>query len=157
MKRVYKALLLRISIFLLFAFSTIDMQAQNNHSEFEGTWVLDSVQVKEIVGDNVMQKTVLPGEECKFNHSWMLQFTLNTNGKASYSEENNRTISDRPYSVEGKTGNRATLIIDGVPDYKILNTQLISAKSMLISISFTTGYEMKDIEVYWEMYYRKYE
>ena len=152
MKRIIKAL-----IFILFAFSAADMQAQSANSVFEGTWVLDSVQVKEIVGDNVMQKTVLPGEECKFNHSWMLRFTLNANGKASYSEKNNRIVSDVPYLVEDKTRNSANLIINGAPDYKILNTQMISAKSMLISISFTTGYEMKDIEVAWKMYYRKSE
>ena len=158
MKRVFKALLLIISIFFISALSVADIKAQNNlHPEYEGTWVLDSVQIKEVMPDSIVAKTVLPGEECKFNHFWMLRFTLNANGKASYSEKNNRIVSDVPYLVEEKTRNSANLIINGAPDYKILNTQMISAKSMLISISFTTGYEMKDIEVAWRMYYRKSE
>jgi hypothetical protein len=158
MKRAFKALLLIISIFFVSALSVADIKAQNNlHPEYEGTWVLDSVQVKEVMPDSIVVRTVLPGGESKFNNSWMLQFTLNANGKASYSGKNKRTISDRPYSIEGKTGNIATLIINGIIDHKKLNTQLISAKSMLISNSFTTGYKMKDIEVSWKMYYRKSE
>ena len=149
--------MLLFSIFFLTAFSAIDIKAQSTNSGFEGTWILDSVQVKEIVEGNVMQKTVLPGEDCKLNDNWMLQFTLDSNGKASYTEKNNHTISDVPFAVENKTGNKATLIIDGVPEYKVLNVQLTSANSMLISISFTTGYEMKDIEVFWKMYYIKSE
>ena len=156
MKQAFKALWLLVGVYSILAFSAVDLYAQETFP-IEGTWKLDSVQVKEIVQDNVMQKTVLPSEECNFNHTWMLQFTLNPNGKASYTGENNHTISDVPYFVEDITGNRATLIIDGVPEYKILKMQLTSTNAMLISISFITGYDMKDMEVGWEMYYRKSE
>ena len=155
MKRTFKALLL-IGLSILSAFTAIELQAQNsNQSDFEGAWVLDSVRVKEVVLDSIVEKTVLPGDVSEFNNNWMLQFTLRADGKASYTEIGNRTISGIPYSIENRNGNNATLIIDGVPDYKILSVQLLSKNAMLFTLSFSSGYEMKDIEVYWKMYYHK--
>jgi len=155
MKRIKKALLLLCCLFLAVAFPAVDMQAQGVNSGFEGTWVLDSVQVKEVMPDSIIQKTVLPGGDSKFSQSWMLQFTLNAGGKASYTEAGNRTISNVSYTIEERNGNNATIIIDGVPDYKILNTQLLSNNTLLFTVSFSTGYNLKDIDVSWEMYYHK--
>ena len=147
--------MLLFSIFFFAAFSAIDAQAQNANSGFEGTWILDSVQVKEIMPDSIINRTVLPGGYSKFNNSWMLQFTLNANGKASYTEINNRTVRDIPYTITDTNGSSATLTINGIPDYKILNAQLLSDNVILLTISFSTGYKLKDIEVSWKMYYSK--
>jgi hypothetical protein len=74
---------------------------------------------------------------------------------ASYTETTKMSVSDVPYMIEDLNGNRATLIIDGVPDYKILPVELLPDNVMLITFSFATGYDLKDIEVFWKMYYRK--
>ena len=152
MKRTNIALLLIVSILLTSAFSAVNMQAQR---VFEGTWVLDSVQVKEIMPDSIIQKTVLPGGDSKFSQSWMQRFTLENGGKASYTDEVNGTISNVPYAIEERNGNNATIVINGVPDYKVLKTQLLSDNTLLLTVSFTTGYKLKAIEVLWKMYYRK--
>ena len=154
MKQTFKALL--ISMFAAISLLAFDIHAQEkSHSNFEGTWILDSVQVKEVMSGNIEEKTVLPGGYSKFNNNWMFQFTLNADGKASYTEADKRTISDIQYTINNKNGNSATLNIDGVPDYKILNAQLLSNNIMLFTISFSSGYELKDIEVFWKMYYHK--
>jgi len=154
MKRTYKSLLLLFSIFFLTAFSAIDMKAQSTNSGFEGTWILDSVQVKEVGPDNIVEKTVLPDEDYEFNNIWMHHFTLDANGKASYKEKNDCIISDIPFSIEDIKGNTATLIINGV-DYKVLNVQLLSDKKMLINHSLTTGDEILVINVFLKIYYHK--
>ena len=110
---------------------------------------------KETTPDNILQKTVLPGGKSKFDNNWMLSFTLGAEGKASYTEVDDRTIPDVPYSIKDKMGNAAILVIDGVPDYKILNIQLLSDSSLLITQSFSTGYNLQNIDVFWKMYYRK--
>ena len=70
MKRTYKSLLLLFSIFFLAAFSANDVKAQSANSWFEGTWILDSVQIKEVRSNNIVEKT-LPGDDIDFFGSRM--------------------------------------------------------------------------------------
>ena len=147
-----------ITIIVMFSLLARDFASAQDITPFpemQGTWVLDSVQVKEVTPDSIVQKTVLPDEHRNFNGSWMQRFTLDTDGKASYAEIAGFTVTDVPYAIKDKDGNAATLIIDGVPEYKILSVQLLSSDVMRISISFITGYNLKDIEVDWKMFYRK--
>ena len=130
---------------------------------WEGVWVLDSVQVKESMQDSIVEKTVLPGEQTLFNAHWMKRFKLDAEGKASYTEvahnlftdEQSYAVTNVPYELKDRIDNTATLIIDGVPDYKILNIQLLSDHLMIIEQSFITGYHLRDIEIFWKMYYRR--
>ena len=154
MQRTYKSLLLLFSIFFLAAFSANDVKAQSANSGFEGTWILDSVQIKEVMPDNIVEKTVLPSEDCKFNNIWMQHLTLDTNGKASYKEKSDCIITNIPFSIERIKENTATLIINGV-DYKVLNVQLLSDKKMLINHSLTTGDDILVIDVFFKIYYHK--
>jgi hypothetical protein len=131
--------------------------------QLKGEWVLDSVQVKEIMSGEVVQMTVQPhGGLAKFSHIWMYRFKLTGEGKASYSENAQRKItrqtyyvSDIPYIVEDIDENTASLIIDGVPEYKILKMQLLTDNTMLIRQSFTADYNSQDIEVSWSLFYHK--
>ena len=132
---------------------------------WEGGWVLDSVQVKAIMPDSIVEKTVLPGERALLDANWMNRFKLDTDGKASYTEvaigilpdDRPYFFTDIPYEMRDVAGNTATLIIDGVPGNKILNIQWLSDSNMVISHSFTTrmsGYS-NDVEISWKMYYRR--
>ena len=130
--------------------------------QLKGEWVLDSVQVKEIMSSEVVQMTVLPGSRAKFDHVWMLRFKLDGEGNASYFENSHEHVLDRrfpisdvPYEVKDIAGNTATLIIDGVPEYKILNIQLLSDSTMLIRQSFISTYDLQEIEVSWTLFYHK--
>ena len=130
--------------------------------QLKGEWILDSVQVKEIMSGEVNCLTVLPGSRAKFDHAWMLRFKLDGEGKASYIENSHVNVLDRlfsisdvPYEVKNIEGNTATLIINGVPEYKILNIQLPSDSTMLIRQSFTTAYKIQEIEVFWTFFYHK--
>ena len=134
------------------------MHAQIQHdvsSKLVGTWVLDSVQVEETMAGVVERQTIRqPEMRAKFDALWMWQFSVNSQGKASYTEREARTITEVPYEIKDiNTSGNATLIIDGVPDYKILNLQLVSDRTLRITHSFSTGYEMQDIAVSWIMYY----
>ena len=130
---------------------------------WEGVWVLDSVQVKEIMPDSIVEKTVLPGERALLDAHWMNRFKLDTDGKASYTEvahslltdEQSYAVTNAPYELTDRIDNSATLIINSVPEYKILNIQLLSGYLMCIKQSFTTGYNRYDIEISWKMYYRR--
>ena len=64
-------------------------------------------------------------------------------------------ILDVPYMIKDVDGNSATLIIDGVPEYKILSIQLLSDSVMQINHSFNSSYQLQDIEVSWSMFYHK--
>ncbi|MDR2915622.1 MAG: hypothetical protein LBV74_12445 [Tannerella sp.] len=152
----FKALFTGSVLFFLITFSNFKISAQDHiFPEFVGTWTLDSVQVTEVMPDSTIQKTVLPGQSSKFNDSWMWQFTLDTEGKAAYKQSGNNLISNILYYIKDKSGNAATLIIDGVPDYKILNVQLLSENILLVTQSFSTGYNLHDIDVSWRMHYHK--
>ena len=130
---------------------------------WEGVWVLDSVQVKESMPESVVEKTVLPGGQALFNGNWMTRFELNAEGKASYTEvgfsewkkEQSYIIADVPYELKDMAGNTATLIIDGITDRKVLNISMISDNMMFIEQSFTSGYNRREIEISWKMYYRR--
>jgi len=154
MKRLFKTFLLLTSIFLLFVFSSVNAQAQSANSRFEGTWVLDSVQVKEVTSESISERTFLPKEDNKYNNNWMMQFTLNTDGVSSFTEKNGIKISDIPYKIERKSGNTAILTIQGV-DYKVLNMELLSDKTMLINSAYTTEENSQVTDISWKMYYRK--
>lgn len=157
MKHIFKALLIQGVLYSATLFFNFGASAQSRiFPELEGSWILDSVQVKEAMPDSFIQKTVLAGEACKFNDYWMLKLTLNSDNKASYTEAKERTISDVPYNIKDKAGNNATLIIDGVPDYKILNIQLIPDNILIINHSFRTGYNFQDIDISWKMYYHRF-
>ena len=134
------------------AFST-NVEAQNNrHSALEGVWILDSVQVKEVMPDSIFQRTFLPKDDNKYNNNWMLQFTLNTDGVSSYTEKNGITITDIPYIIEEKSGNTVELTIRGV-DYKVLNVELLSDKTILITHAYTSEENSQVIDKSWKMYY----
>ena len=154
MKRTFRALFLLVGMFFINVFLTFDMHAQeNHHPEFEGTWVLDSVQVKEIVQSNIVEKTVLPGDNYEFDNFWMHQLTLN-NGMATYTDKIGCIIADIPYFIKDINDNTATLIINGV-DYKVLSVQLLSSEIMLITQSLTTGDDTQVINIFWKIYYHK--
>ena len=154
MKRIKKALLLLCCLFLAVAFPAVDMHAQGANSRFEGTWVLDSVQVKKVTSESIYERTFLPEEDNKYNNNWMMQFTLNTDGVSSFTKKNGVAIADIPYIIEGKNGNTARLIISGV-DYKVLNVELLSNKTMLINSAYTTEENSQVTDISWKMYYRK--
>ena len=154
MKRTFNTFLLLKCMFLLLAFPAVDMQAQSVDSRFEGTWVLDSVQVKEVMPDSISERTFLPKEDNKYNNNWMMQFTLNTDGVSSYMEKNGITIANIPYIIERKSVNTAALTIQGV-DYKVLNIELLSDKALLITHAYTTEENPQVTDIFWKMYYRK--
>ena len=157
----------QISVFLLLSsFSiTTGISAFAQQLSLEGVWVLDSVQVKEIVADNIVEKTVLPNERALFDVQWMKLFKLDADGKASYTEVGFGEFpvtrpyfyTDMPYEIKDIIGNTATLIIGSVPEKKILNIRLLSDSSMVISYSFITRMTayLHDVEIIWKMYYRK--
>ena len=154
MKRAYKSLLLLFSIFFMTAFSAIDMQAQSANSGFEGTWVLDSVQIKEVGPDNIVEKT-LPGDNNDFYGSRMWQLTLGSDGKLSYMDKSGQNTSSIPYTIKNKNGNAATLITDSTGDVE-KKIQLLSENTMLVTQSFTImGVNMENIDITWKMYYSK--
>ena len=156
MKHSFKALLLIVSLFFASAFSAIEMRAQNNlHPEFEGTWVLDSIQVNEIMPDGIKQKTVLQGDYNEFIINWMWEITLNGHGTLLYKEGVNQNFSSCPYIIEDRNENTATLRINKMPGYKIVKVQLLSESSILITHSFTTEHDMQDIDISCKMYYSK--
>jgi len=150
---------------MLFSMTTgISVFAQS--LDLKGVWVLDSVQVKEIMPDNIVEKTVQPNERALLDACWMKRFKLDSEGKASYTDVGFGILpagrpyffTGVPYEIKDIAGNTATLIIRGVPDNKILNIRLLSDSSLLISHSFTTrmtGYS-NDVEIAWKMYYRRY-
>ena len=137
----------------MFAFSTVYMQAQNLHPKFEGTWVLDSVQVKEVMPNSIVEKTVMPEGDSKFNEIWMWRFTLNE--KASYAGKSGNIISNIHYRVDDMSYNSVTITFTGITNYKKLNIQLLSDEVMLITDSFSTKYNQQDIVISWKMFYHK--
>ena len=154
----------RLSVLLcLVSFLNVKPADHDNFAmDLVGEWLLDSVRVKEIMSDKVVEMMVLPDGRAKFDDAWMMRFMLDGEGKASYlekcfgnTEEGDYVIKEAPFMVESMDGNTANLIIDGVPDYKILKIQLLSENRLLINHTFSTGYELQDIEVYWTMYYHK--
>ena len=155
MKRTFKTFLLLTNIFLLFAFPAVDMQAQSINSGFEGTWVLDSVQVKEVMPDSIVEKTVLPGDDSKFNFIWFSQMTLDAKGVFFYKENGGRNIIKASYKVEDENGNKATLTINMSPGYRELKVQLLSEKTLLATQTFSSEYDMKNIDIVWNIYYHK--
>ena len=152
MKRTYKTLLLIVSILFISAFPAVDMQAQSVDSRFEGTWVLDSLQVNEIMPDGDIQKIALHGDDNGFIITWMRQITLDDRGTLLYNEDGNPNVSDASYVIEDMNGDTATLKINKVPEYIELKIQLLSESSMLITHSFTT---MQDMDISCRMYYSK--
>ena len=153
MKRTFKALL--ISMFAAISLLAFDIHAQEkSHSNFEGTWVLDSVQVKEIMPDGIKEKTVLPDDDYEFDNIWMQQFTLNADGMASYKDKIGCIMADIPYLIDNKIDNETTLTIEGI-DYKVLSVRLLSNKTMLITHSLTSGDDTQVINIFWKIYYHK--
>ena len=154
MKRTYKSLLLQFSIFILTAFSAIDMQAQSANSGFEGVWVLDSVQIKEVGPDNIVEK-ILPGDDIDFYGNWMWQLTLSSDGILSYMDRSGQNTPSVPYIIKNKTGNTATLIIDSTGELE-KKIQLLSKSVMTITHSFMIiDGETRNIDTSWKMYYSK--
>ena len=158
MKQTFTTLLLIISLLFIPALSIIGVQAQSNsHSWFEGTWVLDSIQVKETTPDGVRQKTVLQGDDNEFAINWMWQIMLDGQGTLLYREDDNQNFSSTPYIIEGRNENTATFIIANITPGReiILKVQLLSANSILMTHSFTTKHDMLDIDISCKMYYSK--
>ena len=164
MKQVLCIVFLSSILFCSTSLTTVELSNQSVVIEkLKGMWVLDSVQIKEIMSGDEVHMTVRPGGQAKFNQMWMQRFKLDDDGKASYSETVHGNIPDRlffvtdvPYKIEAIDENTATLIIDGVPDYKILNIRF-SDNTLLISQSFVTDYHRQDIEVFWTLFYHKSE
>ena len=155
MIQTYKALLIGGVFFIFTAFSNFGLAQNTVFPDLDGTWLLDSIQVQEVRLESVVQRAVQSGDSSIFNNHWMQQFTLNAEGKASYTEITSRSISDVPYSIESKNENAATLMIDGVPDYKKLDIELVSDSVLLITQAFVTGYNLKDVNFFWKIYYHK--
>ncbi len=157
----------QLVIFLLLSsFSmTMGISAFAQQLNLEGVWVLDSVQVKEVTPDRIIEKTVLPDKRALFDTYWMSLFKLDAGGKASYTEVGTGTLpaerpyffSDVPYEIKDIAGSTATLIISSVPDNKILNVRLLSDNTLVINHSFITRMTayLHDVEVLWKMYYHK--
>jgi|GEM_PF-6498156 len=148
MKQTRKALL--ICIFSAISLIAFNIYAQKNtHFDFEGTWVLDSVQVKEIMPENIVEKTVLPSEKYNLDDNWILQFTLGTS--ASYVEKNGHALSNVFYIIDGSI---VTFYITAIEQI-ILNTEPLSEKSILITHSSTTEYNSQTVEIFRKMFYHK--
>ncbi len=153
-----------VSYLLMLSLSTaMGVSVFAQQSSLEGAWVLDSVQVKETMPDNIIEKTVLPNEQALFNANWMKQFKLDTNGKVSYTEvgfkelddEQSYAITGVPYEIKDIVENTATLIINSITDRKILKIKMVSDNTMMIEQSFTSGYNMRNIEISWKKYYHR--
>ena len=156
MKQTFKTLLLTVSLFFLSALSAIGVQAQSNsHSWLEGTWVLDSIQVKETTPDGVRHKTVLQGDDNEFIIDWMWQITLDGQGTLSYKNEDSSNMSNVPYIMEDRNGDMATLIIINTTPYMVLQAQLLSENSMLMVHTYTITHGTHDQEISCRMYYSK--
>ena len=152
MKQTFKALLPIVGIFLV---SVIGVQAQSNsHSGFEGTWVLDSIQVKETTPDGVRQKTVLHGEDSEYIINWMCQITLDGQGTLFYKNEGSSDMSHVSYVIENRDGDTATLTINTTLRM-VLKVQLLSETSMLMTRSYTITHGTHDQEISCRMYYSK--
>ena len=147
---------------VLFSMTT-SISAFAQSLDLKGVWVLDSVQVKEIMPDNIVEKTVRPNGQALFSGSWMKRFKLDTEGKASYTtigytgfiDEQSFVITNVPYELKDITENAATLVIDGATGRKTLSMRLLPDNVMIIEQSFTSVYYMRDIEIFWKMYYRR--
>ena len=155
MKRTFTTLLLAISLLFIPTLSIIGVQAQSNsHSGFEGTWVLDSIQVEETTPDGVKQKTVLHGEDNGFAINWMWQITLDGQGTLSYKSEGSSYVSNVSYVIENRDGNTATLTLNTTL-HTVLQTQLLSETSMLMIHTYTITHGTHDQEISSKMYYSK--
>ena len=153
MKRTNKALLL-VSILFISAFSTVDAQAQSVNSRFEGTWVLDSVQVKEVSTTGVAEKK-LSGDDKDFFGRWMWQLTIGSDRKITFTDRSGQGTSSALYTIKDRNGNSATLITDSTGDIE-KRIQLLSENLMIITQPFTIlGVNMEKIDITWKMYYRK--
>lgn len=165
MKHTFKALLMQGVLYLVGLFFSSGVSAQNNiFPELEGTWVLDSIQVKEIMPDSIFEQTVLSGDDINFSSDWMWQLTFATNEQLLYTYYRNRHKSSEtpiikekiPYTSKNTRKNTTTLIIDRTADYRVLEIQLISKNTLLITHSFSTQKnDIQDIDVSWNMYYHK--
>jgi len=154
MKRTYKSLLLLFSIFFVAAFSAIDMKAQSTNSGFEGTWILDSVQVKEVGPDNIVEKT-LPGDDIDFFGNRMWQLTIGGDGMLSYTDSSRQNTSSVSYTIKDRIGNAATLTTDSTGDVE-KRIQLLSENLMTVTQSFTIlDVNMQNIDITWKMYYSR--
>ncbi len=157
MKQTFKALFMGGVVFFLSTFLNLKLSAQDYiPTELIGTWALDSVQVEEVLPDNIIQKTVLPGDDINFYNDWMWQMTFTTDRQLFYTYNNNQNISETLYTIKDKKENTATLIINRTVDHLILKIQLLSPTTILITREFTTTYNSTlNTETYWMMYYSK--
>ena len=153
-ERTFKALLQLIGVCSVIALSTFEIHAQENF-QIEGAWVLDSVQVKEVMSGNIVEKTVLPGDDYNLGKSWMLQLTLKDNGNVAYTENGNQTTSYIIYKIKDISENSATLMFYGITDYIEYKVDFFSDKAMLLNYSYTTLYDQQNIDISWKLYYHK--
>ena len=155
MKQRYKVLMLIVSIFFISAFSTVDIHAQNVNKGFEGIWVMDSLQVKEVMPDSIAEKTILPSDNTHFFGSWMWQLSIGSDRKLTFTDRSGQSTSSASYTIKDRNGNAATLITDSTGDIE-KRVQLTSENIMTVTQSFTIlGENMQNIDVTWKMFYRK--
>ena len=146
------------SLLFVLSLSSLGVGAQTKiFPEMEGTWVLDSIRVQEVSQDSVLQRAIQPADSVIFDIHWMRQFTLNAQGKASFTEISDRSVSDVSYTIEGKRGKAARLMMNGATNYKNLEVELLSDSVLLITQAFATGYNLPDVNFFWKLYYHKSE
>lgn len=164
MKHLFKVLLMQGVLHFAVLFFSFGASAQSNiFPELEGTWILDSVQVKESITDSIFEQTVLSGNDVNASGDWMWQLTFVANEQSLYTYKNNYKTLDTPiikdkisYTLEGINENTVTLIINRTADYRALKIQQLSGNILLITRSFTTvKNDIQDINVFWKMYYHK--
>ncbi len=163
MRYTFKALFIGSIVFFCTIFLNVKLSAQDHiPSQFVGTWALDSVQVKEVMPDDIIQKTVLPGQNSNFNSNWMQELTLVAEKQLLYmnnnlNSSNTPIINEQiPYTIEEIKENVATIVINRTADYRILKIQQYSQNALLITQSFTTtNSNMQRVEVSWKMFYHK--
>lgn len=155
MRYTFKALFTGGVLLFLAVFSNVKLSAQNQIvPECIGTWILDSVQVREIMPDSIVEKT-LPGDDINFYGNWMWQLILDSKGHISYTDSRMQNTSSAPYTIKDRNGNTATLTIDITGDYS-MKIQMLSESSMLAIYSYKTiNNKMQNVEIFWNMYYCK--
>jgi hypothetical protein len=123
---------------------------------FQGTWVLDSIQVNENSADNIILKTLLPGERYKFDFFWISRFSLDEAGETvSYTLTDGRSFSEMSYRLT-PNGEDYTLFISGAPAVKYCTARLQPGGNMLLlEETFETYIKDQHINAVWRFYYHK--
>jgi hypothetical protein len=138
-------------VFLLFAASAA--QAQTQTALPEGTWALDSVQVKEIIPQGQIEKTISGNERWKFDHCWMKTFSAGERegvircsmATGETTDALYRAMPENSYLIEFmELGFMQTFILQFFPDDRL---ELIA--------EYSGTYQMQPIQGTFKFFYHK--